>query len=402
MRISQKKLIYIISYFLIINTFLYRISVFQYIRAICLAGVTGYLIIKVIRNKIKVVEGSSALILLFLIVEAISTIVNGQNMISFIGSALVVVLGVLLIKTCRPENFELLLRTASEFSLLLLGVNSIVGIFCPNGFFSVSNAWGWSTGLYLLGQNINYYLLIILPFVCSFLLYNLFGVKKYIRINNIILIIYIYLGLFRLAENETTSALVCIMLLCSNFLVTKRRVRVKIPINLVISLITILFITVVFTNTLLSNPVVAYFFTNILHKSTNLTGRTYIWENALLMISQKPFLVYGVGAQVVPYIDGVYVSEHNQILHILIEGGILALIVFLMMITRFVILLHKINLKENSNLLVISLTGVSAVFLTVAFGLATSWVLYFIIVLAEYLNKNQGILIKREVFYNEQ
>lgn len=71
------------------------------------------------------------------------------------------------------------------------------------------------------------------------------------------------------------------------------------------------------------------FIENILNKSITLTGRTEIWEIALEYIKNKPLLGYGMANNTnIIFYQGEYLSTHNQVLQIIMEGGILAFIPF--------------------------------------------------------------------------
>jgi len=78
-----------------------------------------------------------------------------------------------------------------------------------------------------------------------------------------------------------------------------------------------------------------FFIEGVLNKNLTFTNRTYIWEMAIQSIKEKPIIGHGVKDTVMlfhlflvrpnaPTVNS-YLSTHNQILHILYEGGILAL-----------------------------------------------------------------------------
>lgn len=72
----------------------------------------------------------------------------------------------------------------------------------------------------------------------------------------------------------------------------------------------------------------------VLGKSLSLTGRTYIWDLALLEISESPVWGHGVaklGAGGV-FMDGAYWPMHNSLLQVIYEGGLLNLLVYLSLV----------------------------------------------------------------------
>ena len=86
-------------------------------------------------------------------------------------------------------------------------------------------------------------------------------------------------------------------------------------------------------------------FNNILElfgKSTNLSGRTYVWERAIQFIMDKPILGYGINREFTASNFWNLVHMHNLLLNSTYEGGIIGL--FLMI--YFLYLLSK-SLADN-------------------------------------------------------
>ena len=147
MSLSRKKAMYIFALLLIINTIVYRERSIQYVRAGLLSILIFYYGVNCYKNGIVLRKGSYHFTLAFLLMEAISTIIGGQNIISFLGSALVILLATFLVISCKQKSFRMLIETMCQVSLFLLYANAFVALVIPNGFSRVSNAWGWSTGI---------------------------------------------------------------------------------------------------------------------------------------------------------------------------------------------------------------------------------------------------------------
>lgn len=73
----------------------------------------------------------------------------------------------------------------------------------------------------------------------------------------------------------------------------------------------------------------AYIIEDILGKSITFTGRTVIWDSAMELIRYSPWLGYGVyeGHGLILYY-GKFMYAHNGILEVLLQGGVVALVVF--------------------------------------------------------------------------
>ena len=72
------------------------------------------------------------------------------------------------------------------------------------------------------------------------------------------------------------------------------------------------------------------FVANFFGKSGTLTGRTTIWSLALRSVLERPIL--GYGNDDVIYMSGNYWYAHNGVLDLLIQGGIILLVVYVLII----------------------------------------------------------------------
>lgn len=93
----------------------------------------------------------------------------------------------------------------------------------------------------------------------------------------------------------------------------------------------------------------------ILHKDLTFTRRTAIWETAIENISKKPFLGYGtvrsgrLAINLQEYLGFYYYSfSHNIFLEILIQGGFLALVLYVMFYILADKSIKKTNLDSNN------------------------------------------------------
>ena len=84
--------------------------------------------------------------------------------------------------------------------------------------------------------------------------------------------------------------------------------------------------------TMQDNIVSEFILKNIFNRSANFTGRYYLWEAAINMIKIQPWL--GYGRSVHDYISawGGYFSSHNYVLETLLQGGIVAFTLFVIII----------------------------------------------------------------------
>ena len=78
-----------------------------------------------------------------------------------------------------------------------------------------------------------------------------------------------------------------------------------------------------------------FLLTTILHESIYLNGRTIIWDAAIPLIKQSPWRgygVYGVNIELPSWWGGSLNYTHNQLLQLMLDGGIVATVLFLLCI----------------------------------------------------------------------
>lgn len=78
----------------------------------------------------------------------------------------------------------------------------------------------------------------------------------------------------------------------------------------------------------------AFLIEGVLHKGLSFTGRTEIWDEAVRMFLKQPWLGYGYAqyGKIYRLRKGKYYHGHNIFLEVAVEGGVLALGCFLMML----------------------------------------------------------------------
>lgn len=134
---------------------------------------------------------------------------------------------------------------------------------------------------------------------------------------------------------------------------------------------------------------VDFIITNVLGESSDLTGRRSIWDMALMFISQRPFLGYGVSTGInLNAVQTTNASAHNFFLGLLMKSGLAGFLYYAFMI----ICLHMKNNKRGDNafklkqflmcmLVIMNIEGLSEEFITYPVTIA----LLFLVGSTQYL-----------------
>ena len=151
-----------------------------------------------------------------------------------------------------------------------------------------------------------------------------------------------------LSNSVTAIITVIILLLSVIFVLFSDFTRFQNPkLFMIIYLILILYLF-----SMQENVVTDFIMTNLFHRTGNFTGRYVLWSAAFNMIRMHPWLGYGRSAQDYIATWGGYYSSHNYILEIMLQGGIIALILFGVVVMAGVGRLYKMRHFKASTCLI--------------------------------------------------
>lgn len=87
----------------------------------------------------------------------------------------------------------------------------------------------------------------------------------------------------------------------------------------------------------------APFIEGVMHKTTTFTGRTFVWDGVLSMMhGPKILLGYGTSTRFhLNFNDFQYSHPHNEILSVLLSGGLIALVLYLLLVLAACFVLFK-------------------------------------------------------------
>lgn len=91
---------------------------------------------------------------------------------------------------------------------------------------------------------------------------------------------------------------------------------------------------------------------DLLHKSISFTGRTDIWDIAIMLIKRSPIIGYGVyeGHGLI-FIRGQYYYAHNAVLEVLLQGGAVSLVFYVLIFAVSAVSLYKCRRLRVSQML---------------------------------------------------
>ena len=290
-------------------------------------------------------------ITIFFMELAVSSMINHtDDLIDNIKNYCLILLLCFAFYICRRKNaINIFFDSYSIIMSLFIAIGLITSILFPNGIgklpYTAIDGYVSYTEVYFWGHK-NYYPYQIIPYLSIILLNKEYYSRK--KICGISYIIWTVIASTEIVLAGSSTGILAVGIFWSIYLIAKYGKKIAyalIDIRIFFGIYIVLFISIVVIGNvggLISGIAI------LLGKSSNFTGRTTIWLRALKLIPNHFFLGYGKST-VIPS-SGYYWYAHNLILDILIQGGIVALLIFGALLVYCFWHSSKQNIKMNAAL----------------------------------------------------
>lgn len=326
----------------------------------------------------------------------ISTVLNGNRstiMQQLLQGASIVSICMLVEMMIKQD--KLLLKAMS----IVLGILSLIHIYTMFKYYPI--------GMYIDELNHNDYYFLgydntsffqVFPFVIYSTCYLYYkngknGVLTYL-ISFIVGFAYLYV-------KSTTAAImmiIFIMFLLINDLKFFRSFSDKfLNIKNIIIIVLTIFVFVVFIE---GSQYFEKFLIQGLNKNTTLSGRTYIWEQAINYIKQSPIIGYGLESTSVLLSKFNINHVHNIILDIIYKGGIIAFIFYMLMVNCI-----RKPLMQNKEMFLTKVlsVGIGIYWITGMFDYYNNkYIIFTFFILAVNISKLLGKNDSKELSYGKE
>lgn len=226
------------------------------------------------------------------------------------------------------RHMKYFIKIMYKYYAVLLYSNFFCMLIKPNGFYMSGENM-----IYLIAQD-NGLILYIICGILFTLLYDLMWKKKY----NFELILMLVVALMTAIISQSATALVTCVAFLTMVVVIKLCGKNKIVLT-ILNFRNISICYLIITYLVLFKDIImlfADFIVNVLHRDPTLTSRTSLWKRAILLISQSPIFGWGYPRDVSEFAIvtelGTRFTSHNNILEILLRGGIVSFLVIVLLI----------------------------------------------------------------------
>lgn len=279
------------------------------------------------------------IITIFYLTVGVATIINGGDLAELLSNSILIIGFVMWV--------ELLLRNYPIRALQILNfifasltyINLLFFLVFPNGYNNYYSSTGLLVVRYFLGVY-NQFAAVLIPAVIISVIYSLIRYKKICLSTWVLISSVVFTFMYFWSA---TSILGIGLIIFYLIFVHKGLLKYFVNYKILSICFIALFIMVVFANNL---SIFAFIIEDILNKDLTLSTRTRIWEVAIQMISQSPFMGYGFleGGRYIFISHSIERNAHNMFLQILLQGGVIALSTVILIIT---IVFRRISTFRN-------------------------------------------------------
>lgn len=307
----------------------------------------GLLVINFLKTK-KTIYYSFLLIVVYNVILVFSTFINDGGLVTSIKHALVIMLICYTLITIfkSPYKTDIFVRVIRDIVLMFFVINIIMFFIYPKGISAVTDDPNFPNFLY---GNVNSTIKHIIPGMCCS---SIIDIKNKKRMSFKTAIFFFGIFYQALTIYFTATSVVAALFLLIWLLLILRKDRINVKQIYTFSVIFILVFEVLF----IFNTGIVGLVSSLFGKDPTLSGRTYLWQNMLDLVSKKPLFGYGALEKYdLSKLVGNYFGSHNYYLDTLFQRGIFGLINLILIIV-YPILKYS---SKNKNLIIDTLFGYS-------------------------------------------
>ena len=284
-----------------------------------------------------------AIIMTYVLLLAVTAYNNGE-IIAVVKHSIKVILLCCMVDALKDDEKRMnsFLYVIRDITLVLFIANIATCMIWKSGIPSITQNYLYP---YHLFGNVNTTIRVVLPGMLCSTLINHFNKKRFNLASLIYLAGYIYIYLVVYPTTTTLIAVFILTIWIAFEGIFKKHSSQIYFVAICAILVLELFIVV------LSNTNLIGFIASLFNKSTDFTGRAFLWSRT--MASIREHYIFGIGRQSLSEIRttiGNVSGSHNYFLDILYQRGIIGLALFLVLILRPILIIRRGN-KENSSVI---------------------------------------------------
>lgn len=298
-------------------------------------------------------------IILYQFALLFSTAMNDGNYWKLAVSCGTVISFCMITELAVKKNSRLYFKTVLDIYIPLSVINLLTVLIFPGG---IAKDDYYGNIYYLLGSRNGFPPLLIPLLIYAFVYSSISGRKI---TGKVFFFTAVVSATILITWSATGVAGLVLFLLFVLFVYGKKSAMLFDSLNLAVIYIAAFFGIIVFR----LQSAFSFIIEDLLHKSISFTGRTDIWDIAIMLIKRSPVIGYGVyeGHGLI-FIRGQYYYAHNAVLEVLLQGGVLSLVFYLLIFVIAASVLYKYRKLKASQILSFGIFTVMVMMLMEAYS----------------------------------
>lgn len=282
------------------------------------------------------------LICLLQIISITTSLLNGISDTKIYTNALLAIGFSIITEIAILNDFNKYIKTLFGILISIMSINCLLCLIYPDGLKMASLYTNWKNPMFFVGID-NALIKEIIPFLVIAYYFRLCDDNAIINRRKtgwIFLYTNVICFITLLVANSATGIVTFILftvLIWTYSIWNNRRFSYKIL--LLAYLVFFLGVIVLGSNLQIISSITSFF-----GRTNTFTGRTWLWKNAINLITERPILGYGYTSGNIRIWGGMF-SSHNMFLEMTIQGGLLYLGIFLLI--TFYAIRQNVNAKVN-------------------------------------------------------
>ena len=227
-------------------------------------------------------------------------------------------------RTFRSCGGKTVFSTAALYFWAAIMANSLVFIMIPEGLYISESEYDIHHACYLFGLDNQFGKIYFAGFALTWFYEEKYKKTFFMSLSSLLMILYVYFQ-----WNNGTGMVVSLVLVVLMLLYNIKPLRWSLSLTLFVMIVAFISISIIVQDSFIySGGVIVDWVTEFTGKRGDFTGRIPVWAAAVEKISNDILFGYGRVPENVHLLNDRYLNAHNEVLQILLDGGVTGLGIF--------------------------------------------------------------------------
>lgn len=227
-------------------------------------------------------------------------------------------------RTFRSSDGRTVFSATALYFWTAIMANSLIFILIPEGLYISDSEYGIHHACYLFGLDNQFGKIYFAGFALIWFYEERYKKTYFMTLSSLLMILYVYFQ-----SNNGTGMIVAVVLIALMLLYNIKPLRWSLSLTLFVILTAFISISIIVQDSFIySGGTLVDLITEFTRKSATFSGRIPVWAAAVEKISDNLLFGYGRVPENVHLLNNRYLNAHNEVLQILLDGGVIGLGIF--------------------------------------------------------------------------